>query len=316
MLKKIYTLFIFLMLGIIFLFLYISYSHQYLYNLFLTLTAISILYLVFKIIVEEIGVKNIRDPKARYSFRKTGSILFILFVLGASTAIWIENTTGIILIYSLIATGLVFTSQDIIKNFVGGATIFVTGIYRVGDRVEINSKVGDVIDITMMHTVLLELRGRISGDLSTGRLVIIPNGNVLSRAICNYTKDHNFIWNEFVIPISYDSDLQEAQDLILGLVKKETVNVTRRAKKDIKRFGEKYHLPTKHLDPEVYITLTDNWINLYVRHILEVREKKVSPLLLNNRMILEAIQGSKNVKIGGSRVDLTAFPDLNFVQMK
>jgi small-conductance mechanosensitive channel len=269
------------------------------------------LYLVFKIIVEEIGVKNIRDPKARYSFRKTGSILFILFVLGASTAIWIENTTGIILIYSLIATGLVFTSQDIIKNFVGGATIFVTGIYRVGDRVEINSKVGDVIDITLMHTILLELRGRISGDLSTGRLVIIPNANILSKPIYNYTKDHNFIWNEFVIPISYDSDLQEATEIIMDLVKRKTSAVIKRAKKDITQFSEKYHITTKQLEPKIYIHLTENYIDLHVRHILEVREKKDSPLLLNTRLILEAIQNSKNVKIGGSRLEISAFPELN-----
>lgn len=310
MLKKISTFLVLLIVGLILYFLSITYSNKDLYNLFLTLTAVAVIYLVFKIIIEEIGVKNIQEPKTKYSFRKTGSILFILFVIAAFTAIWIENTTGIMLIYSLIAAGLIFTSQDIIKNFVGGATIFATGIYRVGDRVEINSKVGDVIDITMMHTVLLELRGRISGDLSTGRLVIIPNGNVLSRPIYNYTKDHNFIWNEFVIPISYDSDLEEAQDLILGLVKKETTSVTKRAKKDIKQFGEKYHLSTKQVEPEMYIVLTENYINLYVRHILEVREKKVSPLLLNYRMILEAIQQSKNVKVGGSRVDITAFPDL------
>ena len=58
--------------------------------------------------------------------------------------------------------------------------IFLNGIYRVGDRIEMNQKFGDVIDIGLLYTTLMETREWVSGDQVTGRLAIVPNGGVLN----------------------------------------------------------------------------------------------------------------------------------------
>jgi len=50
----------------------------------------------------------------------------------------------------LIGAGVAIALQDFFKNLLGGIIIFVTGIYRVGDRIEISSKYGDVIDIGLL----------------------------------------------------------------------------------------------------------------------------------------------------------------------
>lgn len=74
------------------------------------------------------------------------------------------------------------------KNFAGGVIVFLSGIYKVGDRIEIESITGDVIDIGIMYTTILETRGWVSGDQATGRLVIVANKAVVSGNISNYTK--------------------------------------------------------------------------------------------------------------------------------
>lgn len=87
--------------------------------------------------------------------------------------IWVEYTQTLLVSYGLIAAGITIALQDFFKNFVGGIMIFTTGTYRVGDRVEINSKFGDVIDIGIFYTTLLELKEWVEAEQPTGRISMV-----------------------------------------------------------------------------------------------------------------------------------------------
>ncbi len=135
----------------------LRYPNVYLQNAFNTFLAISILYFAFKIVLEDVFSKGIKEPKSRYTFRKTISILSLISFLIVITGIWIENPQTLAVAFGLVGAGLAIALQDVLKNFAGGVAIFVNGIYRVGDRIEVNSKCGDVIDVGIMFTTLLEL---------------------------------------------------------------------------------------------------------------------------------------------------------------
>jgi small-conductance mechanosensitive channel len=106
-----------------------------------------------------------------------------------------------------------------LKNFVGGFIVLAGQPYEVGDRIEIAGESGDVIDIGVMSTTLLEIGGWVHGDQPTGRVTIIPNGRVLTQQVHNYTKDHSFIWEELTISLTYDSDWQQVWDILLTIVR-------------------------------------------------------------------------------------------------
>jgi len=132
------------------------YPYPYLQKGFYTFLAFTILYLVFLIAFEEIVAKRIRGPKPRYSFRKTVSILYLVVFVAIIIMIWVANTHTLLVSYGLVGAGIAVSLQDFFKNFLGGIVIFVTGIYRGGDRIEINSKYSDVIDIHILYTTLME----------------------------------------------------------------------------------------------------------------------------------------------------------------
>ena len=138
---------------------------------------------------EEILAKRIKDSKTKYSLRKVFSVLGAGVFLAVFVGIWIVETQNILLAFGLIGAAIAFGIQDIFKNFVGGLMIFLNGLYRVGDRIELNQKFGDVIDVGVFYTTLMETREWVSGDQNTGRLTIIPNGGVLTGALQNYTRD-------------------------------------------------------------------------------------------------------------------------------
>jgi small-conductance mechanosensitive channel len=70
----------------------------------------------------------------------------------------VEDTQVLLVSYGLIAAGVTVALQDFFKKLMGGLIIFTTGTYRVGDRIEINSKLGDIIDIGILNTTLFELK--------------------------------------------------------------------------------------------------------------------------------------------------------------
>ncbi|NYT02004.1 MAG: mechanosensitive ion channel [Methanosarcinales archaeon] len=159
-----------------------------------TVFAFALVYLLFKIVLEDRFIGRIRDSRTRYFFNKLfTTVYFIVFGL-LLLAIWVEDLQAVLVGFGLIAAGLTIALQEVAKNFVGGLLILINNLYSVGDRIEINSKLGDVIDIGMFSTTIMETNEWISGDQPTGRLSVIPNGQVLNSVVNNYTRDFNFIW--------------------------------------------------------------------------------------------------------------------------
>jgi small-conductance mechanosensitive channel len=239
-----------------------------------TFAALGIIYFVFEILLEESVLKKIKASTTRYSLKKAFSILSLASYSVALMVIWIAETAYILLSLGLIGAAIAFALQDIFKNFAGGIMTFLNGIYHVGDRIEFNQKFGDVIDVGILYTTLLETREWVSGDQVTGRLTIVPNGGVLTGTVQNYTRDLDFIWDELTIPITYDSDWREANTVILEIVKTETKEIVEKAERTMTELEEKYYFQKRAIEPSIFLTLTDNWICFGIRYVTEVRNRR------------------------------------------
>jgi len=294
---------------------YNKYDNGILQKLFLTFFILAIIYFVFRFVFEEVVIKRIKDSKTKYSFRKTVSILYVFVFLLILLRIWVEDAQTLLVAYGIITAGVAIALQDLFKNFAGGVILFVTGIYRVGDRIEINSKTGDVMDIGILYTTLMEIKEWVAGDQATGRLTILPNGVILSGMINNYTKDHNFIWDEISIPITYQSDWKGAYKMIQEIVARETSSISEQAGKEILALEEKYYLSKRPTESAIFMTLTDNWITFNIRYVTEVRQRR----FLKNKlsyMILEEIQRSENIHIASTTLDIVGLPEIRLKQDK
>jgi small-conductance mechanosensitive channel len=289
-----------------------KYPDAYLEKGFYTCLALTVIYFFFEVLFEELVTKRIKESKTRYSLRKVISILSLATFALAFVSIWIVEAQNILIAFGLVGAGVAIAIQDVFKNFIGGIMIVVNGIYRVGDRIEINQKFGDVIDIGLLYTTLMETREWVAGDQVTGRLTIVPNGAVLAGTIQNYTRDFDFIWDEISIPITYDSDWNEANTKILDIVKMETKQITENAEKRIVEMEGKYYFTKRSLEPAIFLTLTDNWITFDVRYITEVRQRRALHDKLS-RMILAEIEKSEKIKIASATLNITEFPPVKLL---
>jgi small-conductance mechanosensitive channel len=279
------------------------YPNEYLEKAFLTFLALAVVYFVFRIALEQAIVRTVREAKTRYTIRKATSILYVVAFVFVVIRIWVEDSQALLVSYGLIGAGIAIALQDLFKNFVGGIIVFSTGVYRVGDRVEIESHYGDVIDIGLMYTTLLEIGEWVGGDQATGRLTVIPNGRVIASAVNNYTKDHNFIWDEITLPITYDSDWRSAVARFTAIVDKETESTTHQAERELSGIMDRYYLSKRGVEPAVYVTVTDNWIALSVRYIALARERRIVKDRIF-RLLLQELDGAEDIRIASESLSL------------
>ncbi|MBU0591931.1 mechanosensitive ion channel family protein [Candidatus Micrarchaeota archaeon] len=284
------------------------YPSEYLIKLFYTFIALASIYVIFNIVIENALIGGIKDNRRKFELRKIISLLNSIIIIAAIITIWIPNPEAILVAYGLIAAAIAIALQDIFKNLGGGVMLLITRIYAVGDRVQINSLYGDVVDIGVFYTTLLETRGWVEGDQVTGRLTTIPNSCVLSGTINNYTKDHGFIWDEIWIPLTYDSNWNKAIELFSSIAKKETHETIKKASQELSQMGEKYFFQQKDADPQIFLKLTDNWMSVNIRYVTEVRSRR----LVSNRLsirLLKEIQKTKDIKLASQTIDIVGFPN-------
>ena len=272
----------------------------YLDRIIITIVAIAVIYVFFKFFIEKAAIRGIIDPRARYTLRKAITMLCYLVIVLGIVAIWINNTQTLALTFGLMAAGAAIVLQDILRNFLGGIMIFSAGLYRIGDRIEVNGKFGDVIDIGMMYTTLMEIKVWVEGDQPSGRLSILPNGYILTQAVNNYTKDHNFIFEDMTIPLTYGSDWKKAVDVIEEIVKNDAAAATKQAKAEIEHLGEKYYLQKKVVEPSVFVGIGDNGIRLSVRYVTDARDRRDTRDRIT-RKILDSLKQIPEIKMASGQ---------------
>lgn len=101
--------------------------------------------------------------------------------------------------------------------------------FRVGDRIQLPSLglVGDVVDIGPMYTELNQVGGAVGSEEAVGRPILIPNAMLFSQVVINYTaqQDAAFTLDEVVIRITYDTDWEQAERILLDAARQTTQDI-------------------------------------------------------------------------------------------
>jgi len=78
--------------------------------------------------------------------------------------------------------------------------------YKTGNRIQLGGIKGDVMDIGVLHTPIMETGQRVDVDLYKGRMVLIADGFVFKVAVFNCSGAFPFLWDEIIIPIQCGSN--------------------------------------------------------------------------------------------------------------
>ncbi|MGJ8549658.1 mechanosensitive ion channel family protein [Winogradskyella wichelsiae] len=195
----------------------VQYSIETYYNNFLEILpriALGILVVIIGVLIARFLtniykkriLKKAEDPLMARFLAQAIKIIFILIaiLLALQVAGLSGVATGILTAAGGAAIILGFAFQDIGKNFLAGIILAFNRPFNVNDTIMVADLFGKVKALNFRYTHI---------KTPNGRDIFIPNSDVLTKAVENYTAD-GFYRNEFIVGIGYEDNIEEAKNVI------------------------------------------------------------------------------------------------------
>jgi small-conductance mechanosensitive channel len=249
----------------------------------------------------------LEDPYARFHARKLTRYAISVAAIVALAVVWRSLAGNVGVILGFAAAGIAFAMQEVIGAVAGWFNVTSGRIYRIGDRIELGGVRGDVIDITLLRTKMLEIgsatddKSWVKGRQHTGRIVAVSNKSTFTSPVYNFSAIFEFIWEELTVPIAYRSDWHEAERIIQEEALRASASEGARAA--ITAMERRYPIPHAEVEPRVFVRATDNWMELSARFVVPVREARTAKDEITRR-IRERLDEA-GVEIGSETEDVT-----------
>ena len=237
----------------------------------------------------------------RNSVLLVGSVVILL--------IWLGFGSNFTVAMGILGAGIAFASQEVIGSFAGYLNIVTGNLYQIGDRVRIGDVTGDVLDIGMLRTTVMEIGEWVHADQYTGRVVTVANRVVFSDPVFNYTQHWHYLWDEIVIPITYNSDWRRAGKLMLEHGREYTSHLQAQAQAQLRDLVKRYPVHETTVEPTLYIVMTDNWIEMTLRYIVAVQERRKIKGQLHHEL-LQHFEAEADITVASATFEIVGFPPL------
>lgn len=213
------------------------------------------------------------DRKRRHQLQVIGSIavqvvggLLILLVI-------VGPPTQVSTIIGLTTAGLTVVMKDFIVAFFGWFALMGKNGVRVGDWVEINGVSGEVIEIGMLKTVLLEMGNWTSTGHPTGRRVAVMNSYAIEGHYFNFSTAGQWLWDELQVTLPSTGDPYKASQEIRQAVERETAEDAAEAEQEWERVTRQYGTRTFSAKPAVDLRPSPNGLTVIVRYITRAPQR-------------------------------------------
>jgi small-conductance mechanosensitive channel len=219
--------------------------------------------------ITDLGPERTRLRTVRVVIRfalQAVALLLILFVLFGTPQ---QMPT----ILGLAGAGLTVAMKDFIVGFFGWFVLMGRNGLRVGDWVEINGVVGEVVEINLLRTVLLETGNWADTGHPTGRKVAFVNSFAIEGHFFNFSTSGQWLWDEIQILVPSNQDPYPIIDSIQKMVAKETEASAHAAEQEWKKAAGSHRAQSVSAAPAVNLRPTTSGVEVHVRYITSAHER-------------------------------------------
>ncbi len=254
---------------------------------------------------------KIDDTDLRYRARKViGVIQWILVALVVAGS-FSDKLGGIALSLGVVGAGVAFALQEVIASVAGRVAIQFQHFYSVGDRVQLGGIKGDVIDIGLLRTTIMEMGDWVRADAYNGRIVRVANSFVFKEPVFNYSGEFEFLWDEVVVPVRYGSDHKAARRLLEEIVEDVCGEFVGPAKKRWAEVVRSYRIEEARIEPMVTLVANDNWLEFTVRYVVQFTKRRITKDALFTRLLDGVDASCGKIQLASATYELTAAPTVN-----
>ncbi len=189
---------------------------------------IVILWVVYKLTTKQLRMHLLRKAHKQENVK---NFLFIwryvwLGLIGIFTIlIFLRSITALGISAAFLGMMLGWSLQAPVTGIAAWLMIILKRPFKIGDRVIISGIIGDVMDITLTHVLLNQVGGTIGGEERSGRGVLIPNAILFQQIIYNYAFETKYILDDVPVLITFESDFDEAERILLVAAREVTRDI-------------------------------------------------------------------------------------------
>jgi small-conductance mechanosensitive channel len=252
---------------------------------------------------------RIKDNSIRYKTNKIISAAGYILAIVLLSVVYSNKLGGLTVAFGIAGAGIAFALQEVIASFAGWLAILFGGFYKTGDRVQLGGIKGDVMDIGVLRTTIMETGQWVDGDLYNGRIVLIANSFVFKEPVFNYSGHFPFLWDEIKVPVQFGSDYERTRQILLDAGNRVAGDLPTSSREEWKELQRKYRLEDAITDPQVSLIANDNWVEFTLRYVVDykLRRSTKTALFLD---ILKAVDASGGrVKFASATFQLVESPD-------
>jgi small-conductance mechanosensitive channel len=221
------------------------------------------------------------DTGAAFWSRQFISIAALVLTVVALISVWFNNPTQATTVVGLFSAGLAFALQRVVTSIAGYVLILRGAMFNVGDRIKMGGVRGDVVRIGFVETTIMEM-GQVPAEQEekpgmwvearqySGRMVSVSNAQIFDEPVYNYTRDFPYLWEEMRLPISYKDDRVRAEQILLNAAELHALKDKEVPAEAMRELQRRYFMKGAGLEPRVYWRITDNWVELALRFVVEI----------------------------------------------
>ncbi|WP_027421364.1 mechanosensitive ion channel family protein [Crocinitomix catalasitica] len=270
------------------------------------LVAILLVYVVLFFVKKAIA-KHVEDPNFTYRTKKVSNIFAYVFILIIILFVFSDKLGNIGVTVGLASAGIAFALSEVITSFAGWLSIMVTKQVKVGQRVKIGDLKGDIIDIQVLKTTIMEIGDWVNGDLYNGRITTLSNSFVFKEPIQNYSADYPFLWDEIEVPLRTNSDFKLAKELFKNITNEVCGEFAEKSSQVWQEMHGKYKIENAQVEPMITMRFDENWITFTIRFIVDYTKRRSTKDILYTRLLEEINKNDDLLMIATSSLEITTY---------
>jgi small-conductance mechanosensitive channel len=239
----------------------------------MVIAVILVIAILLSALVKRLTAKESLDPRRTRTLSWIALLVVQVLALISILLVVFGKPSQLSTVIGLATAGLTVALQDFILAFVGWFVLMGRSGIGVGDVVEINSVAGEVVDIGLFRTTLMETGNWTANGHPTGRRVAFNNKYAISGQFFNFSTAGQWMWDEFAVPAPAGEETGALVERVQKAVAVETEQDARQAETEWRQISQQRGLSQYSAEPAVNVRPSATGVDLVVRYVTRASDR-------------------------------------------
>ena len=271
---------------------------------------ITIVFVVSQLIKKGLN-KKVQSAQNKYKARKAVNFFGYFLIVAVILFVYNDKLGNFGTAVGVAGAGIAFALQEVIVSIAGWLNIIITNQVTIGQRVKIGSVKGDIIDIGILSTTLMETGDWINGDLYNGSIITLSNSYIFKQQVHNYSAEYPFLWDEITIPVRTESDYHLARKVFEETLNEVCGDFAKNSAASWQNLTDKYKVEDAQVTPMVSLRFDENWITFTLRYVVDYKKRRTTKDIIYTKILDEILKYDNIIMIATSTLEVNSVSEKN-----